>query len=139
MPAGGLHVDGYFVKEGTVLGIPQYLVHRDQTVFTADAEHFRPERWLEADAASLRSMERNFMTVSIERCNINDIFTDGDKFGKGCRGCVGRELAMMEMRAFVVRVLTRLNVEWASSTRPSTANYWMMEYFDFHVKFTDAS
>ncbi|KAL5381788.1 hypothetical protein DPSP01_006971 [Paraphaeosphaeria sporulosa] len=62
VPAGGLNVDGYFVKEGTVLGIPQYLAHRDQAVFGADAEHFRPERWLEADAATVKSMDQNFMT-----------------------------------------------------------------------------
>ena len=46
---------------------------------------------------------------------------------------------MMEMRTFVIKVFTRLDVEWASSTRPRTANYWMMEYFDFYVRFTDAA
>lgn len=63
--------------------------------------------------------------------------TNGAKFGKGCRGCVGRELAMIEMRAFVVKVLTRFDVAWASSTRPKTANYWMMEYFNFYVRFSN--
>lgn len=66
VPAGGICVDGHLVKEGTVVGIPQYLVHRDQAVFGADAELFRPERWLEADAAALKAMDQNFMTVSIE-------------------------------------------------------------------------
>jgi len=63
--------------------------------------------------------------------------TDGEEFGKGCRGCVGRELAMTEMRAFIVKVLTQLDVDWASSIRPRTANYWMMEYFDFYIKFSE--
>jgi cytochrome P450 len=67
--------------------------------------------------------------------NVRSI-TNGEEFGKGYRGCVGRELAMMEMRAFVVKVLTRFDVNWASSTRPRIANYWMMEYFDFYIKFT---
>jgi cytochrome P450 len=66
VPPGGLQVDGYLIKEGTVLAIPQFLAHRDKMVFGADAELFRPERWLEADAAAVKAMDQNFMTVSIE-------------------------------------------------------------------------
>ena len=73
VPAGGLNVNGYFVKEGTVLGIPQHLAHRDRAVFGADAEQFRPERWLEADEAAIKSMDQNFMTVSIQRKSWGDI------------------------------------------------------------------
>lgn len=47
-----------------MLGIPQYLAHRDQAVFGIDAEDFRPERWLEADPPTMKSMDQNFMTVS---------------------------------------------------------------------------
>jgi cytochrome P450 len=65
VPSGGLQVDEYFIKEGTVLAIPQFLAHRDEMVFGADAELFRPERWLEADAAAVKAMDQNFMTVSI--------------------------------------------------------------------------
>lgn len=64
MPTGGLNVDGHFIQEGTVLGIPQYLAHRDQAVFGIDAEDFRPERWLEADPPTMKLMDQNFMTVS---------------------------------------------------------------------------
>jgi cytochrome P450 len=57
-------VNQYSTPEGTVLGIPQYVAHRDQAVYGADAEDFRPERWLETDDIALRAMEQNFMTVS---------------------------------------------------------------------------
>jgi cytochrome P450 len=65
VPSGGLQVDEYFIKERTVLAIPQFLAHRDEMVFGPDAELFRPERWLEADAAAVKAMDQNFMTVSI--------------------------------------------------------------------------
>jgi hypothetical protein len=63
VPAGGLKFDHYHIPEGTVVGIPQYVVHRDRNIYGADAEDFRPERWLEVDDTSLKNMEQTFMTV----------------------------------------------------------------------------
>ena len=58
-----IHVDGYVIPKGTVVGIPLYIVHHDASVYGADVEAFRPERWLEADTESKRLMERNLMPV----------------------------------------------------------------------------
>jgi hypothetical protein len=43
--------------------VPQYVVHRDASVYGVDVDAFRPERWIEADAESKELMERNFMPV----------------------------------------------------------------------------
>lgn len=77
-PAGGLHVDGKFLPEGTEVGISPLAQNRDTEVWGADADKFNPERWLESD-------ERSKLLSS------ND-FTFG---GSGPRMCIGRNIALV--------------------------------------------
>lgn len=48
VPEGGLTVLGKTFPEGTVLSVPSYTIHREKSVWGADVEAYRPERWLEA-------------------------------------------------------------------------------------------
>jgi len=41
------------------------VIHNDPTIWGADIQEFRPERWLEADPAQLSSMEHNLLAVCI--------------------------------------------------------------------------
>lgn len=63
VPAGGADIGGVWLPEGTIIGINPWVAARDRSVYGEDAYTFRPERWLEADAAQLRLMERNFLAV----------------------------------------------------------------------------
>lgn len=54
VPRGGLEVCGKFFKEGTVLSVPSYTIHRNPEVWGEDVEIFRPERWFERDAAAIQ-------------------------------------------------------------------------------------
>lgn len=63
VPPGGAVISGVWLPEGTIVGVNPWVVSRDPSVYGQDANTFRPERWLEADAASLKLMERNFMAV----------------------------------------------------------------------------
>ena len=65
VPEGGANVAGVWLPGGTIVGVNPWVVSRDKSVYGADADKYRPERWLEADAASLKLMERNFLAVSI--------------------------------------------------------------------------
>lgn len=47
---GGLEVCGRYFKEGTVLSVPSYTIHRDTQVWGDDIDEYRPERWFERDA-----------------------------------------------------------------------------------------
>ncbi|KAF8233890.1 cytochrome P450, partial [Tricholoma matsutake] len=49
VPAGGLSVLRQSFKEGMVLSVPSYSVHRDKAVWGKDVEVFRPERWFEGE------------------------------------------------------------------------------------------
>jgi cytochrome P450 len=63
VPAGGLDICGQHMPEGTIVGMNGWVVHRDQAVFGADAEDWRPERWIEADDATRKKMESCLLTV----------------------------------------------------------------------------
>lgn len=54
VPRGGLEVCGKFFKEGTVLSVPSYTIHRNPEVWGEDVEIFRPERWFERDAVAIQ-------------------------------------------------------------------------------------
>lgn len=64
VPARGETVAGVWLPEGTVVGVNPWVVARDESVYGHDAYEYRPERWLNADEAQLRLMERNFLAVT---------------------------------------------------------------------------
>ena len=60
VPPEGKTLAGETFPEGVIVGIPAWTVHRDKKVWGEDAEIFRPERWLEGDAAKY---DRYFIPV----------------------------------------------------------------------------
>ncbi|KAF8352010.1 cytochrome P450 monooxygenase [Amanita rubescens] len=86
-PKGGLTVSGQHFVEGTILSVPSYTIHRDVNVWGEDVEVFRPERWFERDQSA---MQKTLNTFSV-----------------GPRACVGRNLAMMEMRIVTASLFRR--------------------------------
>jgi len=85
---------GHFVPAGTVISAQAYSLHRDPTVWK-QAERFMPERWLEGDTTE---MERAWWP-----------------FGSGGRGCIGRNLAMWEMRMVLAAIYANFETESSSS------------------------
>lgn len=62
-PPGGATLCGFHIPPHTNVGISAPLIHRNQSVYGADADSFRPERWLESSPDQLRAMDRNFFAV----------------------------------------------------------------------------
>ena len=65
VPEGGITLSGVRLSQGTIVGVNPWVPSRDRKTYGHDAEAYRPERWLEADAEQLKLMERNFLAVSI--------------------------------------------------------------------------
>ncbi|OAL29839.1 hypothetical protein AYO20_09032 [Fonsecaea nubica] len=108
VPKGGTVVCGTRVPEDTIVGVNAWVVHRDRKVFGDDADVFRPERWLEADEAQLKAMERAFFV-----------------FGGGSRTCTGRNISLMEMSKVVPSLLMVYDIERADpKARTHTKTYW---------------
>jgi benzoate 4-monooxygenase len=57
VPDSGIRISGEHFVGGTTVGVPIYTIHRDESVWGADAEEFRPERWLQDDDSKTKFMD----------------------------------------------------------------------------------
>lgn len=74
---GGMEIDGHFVPEGTVVGVPHYSIHHNAEYFERPFE-YRPERWL-VDSSPDVTAE----TVTLAQSAFCP-------FSVGPRGCIGK-------------------------------------------------
>ncbi|GAA1077200.1 cytochrome P450 [Nocardiopsis composta] len=81
---------GYRLPAGTVIGISQWVTHRDERWFP-DAGAFRPERWLDGGGPGHRYAYL--------------------PFGAGPRGCLGASMAVREIEAVVRALRARVRLE----------------------------
>ncbi|KAK3682632.1 cytochrome P450 [Podospora appendiculata] len=99
VPQGGRSIDGYFVPEGTVVSCQAYSVQRiDREVFP-DPNTFNPDRWLDPKGDAER--KRQFFA-----------------FANGGRGCVGKHLALAEMKMLLRAVYSRFETRPDETMKP---------------------
>ncbi|RYP91047.1 hypothetical protein DL770_002877 [Monosporascus sp. CRB-9-2] len=88
VPAGGRTIDGYFLPEKTIVSCQAYSTHRiDESVFP-QPDLFNPERWLEEKG----DLDRKRLFFA---------------FASGGRGCIGKHLALAEMKILLRDVYSR--------------------------------
>ncbi|EXJ72455.1 uncharacterized protein A1O5_04959 [Cladophialophora psammophila CBS 110553] len=61
VPKGGAMISGTYFPEGAVVGINNWVAHRNKDVFGPDPDALCPERWLEGDTTA---MHRYYIPVS---------------------------------------------------------------------------
>jgi cytochrome P450 len=88
VPAGGDIVCGKVLPAGTNIHISFVSLMRDEETFGADTNIFRPERFIDCDAAT-----------KAKRLKIVDLL-----FGHGRWLCLGKSLALIEMNKIFVEV-----------------------------------
>lgn len=88
VPAGGRTIEGYFVPGHTIVSSQAYSMHRTDGALFPDPDRFDPERWLAAEGDAER--RRAFFA-----------------FANGGRGCVGKHLALAEMKILLRDVYSR--------------------------------
>ena len=93
VPEAGQTYCGVFVPEGTIVTGQLLALHRNEAVFS-DPNTWRPERWLEASEQELVEMERSWAP-----------------FGYGSRICIGRHLAMLEIKTAITALVSRFELE----------------------------
>jgi len=86
-------VNGKFIPPQTFCYISLHAMQRDERNFS-QAESFIPERWIESKRPK----------------NFNHVKKAFAPFGSGVYNCVGRPLAMLEMRLFVATILYRFQL-----------------------------
>ncbi|KAK1945926.1 Cytochrome P450 86A2 [Phytophthora citrophthora] len=87
--------DGTFIKAGTMAGLPMYALGRMPHVWGPDAAQFKPERWIDSQTGKLISVSA-FKFVA---------------FNAGPRLCLGKNLAMLEMKLIIASLLSKYHVQ----------------------------
>ncbi|KAK6445713.1 hypothetical protein FP744_10001962 [Trichoderma asperellum] len=55
VPHGGMELEGKWLPAGTAIGINPWVMGRNKSLFGADADAFRPERWFEMSPEQLKA------------------------------------------------------------------------------------
>ncbi|OHW96143.1 cytochrome p450 [Colletotrichum incanum] len=119
VPKGGDTFKGVYLPEGTRIGYGAWGIFRRAEVWGQDADEFRPDRWLEADAERSRLMETTLELV----------------FGHGKWKCLGRNVAMMELQKVFVELLRRYELVLCDPTKPwKSLNYGIFLQSQFWVR-----
>ncbi|KAI0772263.1 cytochrome P450 [Irpex lacteus] len=116
---GGDRVAGqYFIPEGTITRMHIWSMHRDPRNFT-QPERFWPERWLIAEGLEEPEMREAFVH------NVNAFIP----FSFGPANCVGKNLAMQEMRTVLCHVTQTLHLELPVGWNPVEFEEQFVDYF----------
>ncbi|KAA8900648.1 cytochrome P450 monooxygenase [Sphaerosporella brunnea] len=76
----GLELNGKWVPAGTSVSASPWIMHRNKEMYGEDADTFRPDRWLEANAETTALWDKYDF-----------------RWGYGARKCLGRNIALMEI------------------------------------------
>ncbi|RAK84804.1 cytochrome P450 monooxygenase [Aspergillus costaricaensis CBS 115574] len=102
---GGAVVDGVFLPGGTDCGTPTYSIHR-QAAYYRQPGVYLPERWIEG-AICQTGMEA-WQTTREDVEMARRAFCP---FSIGPRGCIGKSMALMEMRLTIARLMFLFDME----------------------------
>ncbi|KAI1388488.1 benzoate 4-monooxygenase cytochrome P450 [Hypoxylon trugodes] len=90
--SGGCVVDGYFIPQGSIIGIHNHAVSRSEKYFK-DAKKFVPERWL-GDERYAEDARENFQP-----------------FSSGPLNCIGLTMGRMETRVILAKLIYNFDIE----------------------------
>ena len=93
VPEGGRTYCGVFVPQGTVVTGQLLALHKNEAVFP-EPDIWRPQRWLDATEEEFVEMEKSWVP-----------------FGYGSRICIGRHLAMLEIKTAIAGLVTQFEVD----------------------------
>ena len=93
VPTGGAHIAGVFIPGGTAVAVNVTALALRADVWGAEPQVYRPDRWIVADDAERTKMERAF-----------------SGFGHGKRMCIGKHIAMIEMKKVLPELLLNYEV-----------------------------
>ncbi|OTA56064.1 putative cytochrome P450 [Hypoxylon sp. EC38] len=126
VPKGGAVVCSQFFPEGANIGVNVWVAHHNQEVFGADADEFRPDRWLNAAPSQLGIMEQ---TLS--------------PFGFGSRTCIGKNISLLEINKVIPALVRGFDFDLVNEYGvPETRDYvpvtndWFIKMPHLHARVT---
>lgn len=128
-------LEGRFIPEGTVVGIPIYAQHVDPTNFWPTPLEFRPERWLEGglgpDTITRHSAFMAFQFGELFRsfsARTPDLIVFHPT--TGAFGCLGKPLAMRQLTVVLAQLLLAYKITFAPDFDP---NAFVKGWFNYRT------
>jgi cytochrome P450 len=116
VPRGGALITGLSLPEGVSVGVPCYATFKSGSNFSRP-EEFIPERWLQK-----QDKGSSF---------VNDRHDAFYPFSLGPHGCLGQQLAWVELRVILARLLWNFDIQIPEGTKPlewtSQKIFWAWE------------
>ncbi|KAI0593101.1 pisatin demethylase [Biscogniauxia sp. FL1348] len=123
VPPEGDVFHGKFIPGGTAVGSNTAALLKSTQLFGADANIFRPERFIEADAPTRAEMERLVELV----------------FGYGRYMCAGKPVAFMELNKVYFELLRAFDLQIADPRNPWSSKSWVVFVEEnMWVRFTES-
>ncbi|KAL5532679.1 hypothetical protein ACEPAF_4453 [Sanghuangporus sanghuang] len=111
--SGGKMVAGrFFVSESTALYVPPYILHRDSRYFSPFPDSFIPDRWLDVNREKFTTNTAAYIP-----------------FSTGPANCVGKNLALLEMRMAVATIVQRFDMKFASGYDPCKREEDLQDFY----------
>ncbi|KAI0712109.1 cytochrome P450 [Earliella scabrosa] len=127
---GGIMAGPYYIPPETTVNLPFYSLHRDPRNFSPCPDTFWPDRWL--IAAGLQKYEgppgRSRGEGATEFAEFVHNANVAIPFSFGPANCVGKSLAMQEMRTLLCLVTQKLRLRPAQGWDPSTYDGQIREW-----------
>jgi len=120
-PPEGLHINEHFIPGNVTVGIPTYAISRSERCYERPNE-WVPERWYE----------------KTEMVREKGAFAP---FSLGPYGCIGKQLALMELRTVIAELVTKFDVKFAAGETgrnliEKTEDYFTLGLADLNCEFT---
>lgn len=122
--AGGTVVDGQHLPGGTDIGTPCYTIHRHPEYYREPLSYI-PERWVEG--AMCQTADKIWVSAKEDVELARRAFCP---FSIGPRGCIGKGMALMEMRLTLARMMFLFDMELVDRTgEDENGHLHMVDHF----------
>ncbi|KAK7510511.1 putative cytochrome P450 [Phyllosticta citriasiana] len=123
-PPEGIEVNGTYIPGETTVWCPQYVLGRSEKVY-AEPNRFLPERWYAKK--EMVKKEKAFFP-----------------FSTGVYGCIGKPLALMELRLVIAKLLMAFDIQFAPGETGDdllnkTRDHFTVECGELHLVFKERS
>jgi len=111
----GKLIGTHYIKEGTHIQVPPYVLHRDPRYFSPRPDEFWPDRWI------------------VETLDSQELILDRNAFipfSMGPANCAGKALAMLELRAVMSLFIMHFDMEFDDNFDPKS---WLDSLKDYFV------
>ena len=92
VPKGGAYVDGHWLPEGITVSVPRYAASRLPFILPDQPGIFDPSRWIPGNDTVKNQKQKDTLAAFAP-------------FSHGPRNCIGRNLAYLEMRLIMAKLL----------------------------------